>query len=137
MLLGCIADDLTGATDLGITLAREGLLPPRPPYEERFKGKKATLTAKHYVMDEFWKEEISNWKKRGFEVVKDSGKTIELRGTIADTTGNYARFPKYEYDGDKFVDERHIDEQALGPRGRMERDTGVGKDPPQFMQCGY
>ena len=23
--LGCIADDLTGATDLGITLAREGL----------------------------------------------------------------------------------------------------------------
>jgi len=25
MLLGCIADDLTGATDLGITLAREGL----------------------------------------------------------------------------------------------------------------
>jgi uncharacterized protein YgbK (DUF1537 family) len=25
MLLGCIADDLTGATDLGVTLAREGL----------------------------------------------------------------------------------------------------------------
>ena len=25
LLLGCIADDLTGATDLGITLAREGL----------------------------------------------------------------------------------------------------------------
>ena len=25
MLLGCISDDLTGATDLGITLAREGL----------------------------------------------------------------------------------------------------------------
>ena len=25
MRLGCIADDLTGATDLGVTLAREGL----------------------------------------------------------------------------------------------------------------
>src|SRR3712207_3500765 len=25
MQLGCIADDLTGATDLGVTLAREGL----------------------------------------------------------------------------------------------------------------
>ena len=25
MLLGCIADDLTGATDLGVNLAREGL----------------------------------------------------------------------------------------------------------------
>jgi uncharacterized protein YgbK (DUF1537 family) len=25
MLIGCIADDLTGATDLGVTLAREGL----------------------------------------------------------------------------------------------------------------
>jgi uncharacterized protein YgbK (DUF1537 family) len=25
ILLGCIADDLTGATDLGVTLTREGL----------------------------------------------------------------------------------------------------------------
>jgi hypothetical protein len=23
---------------------------------------------------------------------------------IAETTGNYSRFPKYEYDGEKFVD---------------------------------
>lgn len=68
--------------------ARAELLPPRPPTDEWFKGQaKPKLEIKHYVMDEFWKEEIANWKKRGFEVTKDGAKAMELRGTLTDPTG--------------------------------------------------
>lgn len=68
--------------------ARAELAPPKPPYDEWFKGQaKPKLEIKHYVMDEFWKEEVRNWKARGFEVTKDGEKSMELRGIIKDPTG--------------------------------------------------
>lgn len=74
--------------------ARDELLPPRPPYDEWFKGQsKPKLEIRHYVMDEFWKEEIANWKKRGLEVTRESGKTLELRGTLEDPTGKHPPLP--------------------------------------------
>jgi len=77
-----------------LATVRAEVLPPRPPYDEWFKGPgKPKLEVRHYVMDEFWREEVSNWKKRGLEVVKDSGGTLELRGTIADSTGKNPPLP--------------------------------------------
>jgi hypothetical protein len=90
MLLNLDVSQLEVPTAAATTLkaARDVLLPPRPPYDEWFKGqRKPRLEVRHYVMDEFWKEEVSNWKKRGLEITRESGKTIELRGALEDPTG--------------------------------------------------
>ncbi len=87
---------LPAGTVKKLEAARAELLPTHPPYDEWFKGAaKPKLEIRHYVMDEFWKSELSAWKKRGFEVVKDSANTIELRGTVADPTGKQAGLPMH------------------------------------------
>ena len=86
--------ELPAASAAKVDAARAQVLPPRPPYDEWFKGQaKPKLEVRHYVMDEFWKEEVTNWKKRGFEVTKDAGATLELRGTVTDSTGKNAPLP--------------------------------------------
>lgn len=59
---------LNGPALAKATQAREALLPPRPAYEEWFKDGK--LGIKHYVMDEFWRNEVAGWKGRGFTLVE-------------------------------------------------------------------
>lgn len=78
---------LNGPALATATVAREALLPPRPPYEDWFKGRKNTLVAKHYVMDEFWRNEIAAYKRRGFTVVKQTGTTAELERVLKDPKG--------------------------------------------------
>ena len=67
MLLGCIADDLTGATDLGVTLAREGLSvvqvngydpadPATVPTPEEQKEAPATPTDPEGLAEDFHEE---------------------------------------------------------------------------------
>lgn len=59
---------LNGPALAKATQTREALLPPRPPYEAWLKDGK--LGVKHYVMDEFWRNEVAGYKQRGFTLVK-------------------------------------------------------------------
>jgi hypothetical protein len=59
---------LNGPALAKATQTREALLPPRPPYEAWLKDGK--LSVKHYVMDEFWRNEVAAYKQRGFTLVE-------------------------------------------------------------------
>jgi hypothetical protein len=65
------------------------MLPSAPPYAEWFKGQgaKPKLEIRHYVMDEFWKQELSAWKDRGFKVTNQTAKSADVEGTLTDPTG--------------------------------------------------
>lgn len=78
---------LNGPALAKATLVREQLLPPRPPYEEWFKGRKATLTTHHYVMDEFWRSEVAAYKRRGFKVTSQSANKVEVEKVLKDPKG--------------------------------------------------
>lgn len=79
--------ELPAATRKSLEAARAHLLPPRPPYERWFKGPKPTLKVQQYVMDEFVREELFAWKRRGFTVVKQAGQETTLEGTLKDPNG--------------------------------------------------
>ena len=85
---------VSSAAAVTLNKVRNEVLPTRPPYDEWFKGPgKAKLEVCHYVMDEFWKQEIASWKKRGLTITRESGNTVELRGTIKDPMGQNAELP--------------------------------------------
>ncbi len=66
---------------------RGKLLPERPPYEEWFTGAHPTLNVKHYVMDDFWRQELSAYRGRGFTVGAQTATRIELTKDLVDPTG--------------------------------------------------
>ena len=78
---------LDGAAQGEAAKVRGKLLPEKPPYDEWFKGKKTTLNVKHYVMEDFWKQEISAYRGRGFTVTEEKPGRVELTRELADPTG--------------------------------------------------
>ena len=78
---------LEGAQQIETAKLRGALLPEKPPYDEWFKGKKATLNVKHYVMEDFWKVELSAYKSRGFTITEEKPGRVELTKELVDPSG--------------------------------------------------
>ncbi len=80
--------ELSGTSAALAGKVKEQLLPSSAPYNEWFKGqKKPKLEVRHYVMEDFWKQDLAAYKKRGFEVVKQNAHSAELRGVLKDPSG--------------------------------------------------
>ncbi|MHB8873583.1 MAG: hypothetical protein ACYC8T_07845 [Myxococcaceae bacterium] len=78
---------LEGAQQVEAAKVRGTLLPETPPYDEWFKGRKSTVNVKHYVMEDFWKVEVSAYKRRGFTVTEDKPGRLELTKDLTDPSG--------------------------------------------------
>ncbi|MFZ5469871.1 MAG: hypothetical protein ACOZIN_10590 [Myxococcota bacterium] len=78
---------LVGEAGVKAKQIREELLPSRPPYEEWFKNGKDVLEVRHYVMDDFWRAELSAHKGRGFTIVRQSPDEVVLEMQLVDPTG--------------------------------------------------
>ncbi|MEW5847255.1 MAG: hypothetical protein AB2A00_00525 [Myxococcota bacterium] len=64
------------------------LCPPAPPYERWFAGTdKPQFNVRQYVQDEFWKAELSTYRKEGFEVTMLSETKAVATKLLVDPTG--------------------------------------------------
>lgn len=66
---------------------RARALPPSPPYEEWFCGGRNRLNVRHYVMDEFLRAELANYRRLGFEKAAEEGNRIRLVKEMKDPSG--------------------------------------------------
>jgi hypothetical protein len=70
---------------------KEQLLPSQPAYQDWFKGQaKPKLEVRHYVMDDFWKQDVAGYRKRGFELVSQTDDRAEFKTVLKDPTGKNA-----------------------------------------------
>ncbi|MBX7113600.1 MAG: hypothetical protein K1X64_04635 [Myxococcaceae bacterium] len=80
--------ELSGPSTASASKVKEQLLPSSATYNEWFKGqKKPKLEVRHYVMEDFWKQDLAAYAKRGFKVTKQGAHFAELRGVLKDPTG--------------------------------------------------
>jgi len=72
--------------------AKAHALPARPPYDAWFKeGQPPKLNVKQYVQDEFWKSEIAEYRRQGYDVkLGPDGKTATAVRVIEDPKGKVA-----------------------------------------------
>jgi hypothetical protein len=71
-------------------LVAEQVRPTEPPYADWFGGtKKPKLKVVQYVQDEFWKKELSTYKKKGWDVKVTSDKRAVATRVLEDPSGKH------------------------------------------------